>query len=479
MKKIISLLMAISLFCSLTLQAFAVQWRYDKAVVTIIDNGDASATAKQGSSGTRQIQYCINGGDWLDYIKPIEIDTEGITKIEARAIDNAGNISPIGDGEIRIDRTPPNAKIAVSTTEWTNKNVELLAAAWDEHSGVAKIINPIGESSNRYSAPANGTYTFTIIDNVGLSSYASVGISNIEKVIEPLKVDTTDEWTNKPMVIELPKQDKIALSGVSKYQYRIEGKDGQAVKLEEKPSFFENIVNSLKSLFFVTAYAADASDGWYDYIKPIVINGEGIDRVLFRAISHAGNITPVAAIEVKKDYTVPEASIWYNQKTNIVSINATDNLSGVKSITLPAVDKDGKNIVVSGSYAEFSPQKDGDYTVIIEDMATNKAEYTFPIALPVSGSDDDIVAIKPELKAIAGNPPQAIKTPGIVRVTGNFGKVIAANDTAVSDDKQPVENTIVPKTEKTIAVAEPTAKINWLAVFIIIALFFLLIIIII
>ena len=71
-------------------------------------------------SGLKSVEYRLSGdtvtSDWVDYTGTFGILNEGITYIEARAFDNAGNVS-YDNSVAKIDRTKPiNGTIEINTT---------------------------------------------------------------------------------------------------------------------------------------------------------------------------------------------------------------------------------------------------------------------------------------------------------------------------------------------------------------------------
>ncbi|HXG63908.1 MAG TPA: alpha-amylase family glycosyl hydrolase [Blastocatellia bacterium] len=75
-------------------------------------------SAADGGSGVKELRYWLNDGSVV--VVPgdsasVVINSEGITTVNVRAIDNAGNISALATQVVRIDLTPPTITGAAAT----------------------------------------------------------------------------------------------------------------------------------------------------------------------------------------------------------------------------------------------------------------------------------------------------------------------------------------------------------------------------
>ncbi|WP_420901695.1 immunoglobulin-like domain-containing protein [Paenibacillus whitsoniae] len=68
-------------------------------------------------SGVQKYQYKLGiGGDWVDYAgSAVMVDAEGETEVYARALDNAGNVSPEASAVVRIYRGVPSLTLLGET----------------------------------------------------------------------------------------------------------------------------------------------------------------------------------------------------------------------------------------------------------------------------------------------------------------------------------------------------------------------------
>jgi glycosidase len=75
-------------------------------------------SATDSGSGVKELRYWINGGNVIvvsGSSTSFTVNTEGITTINLRAVDNAGNISPLATQVIRLDTTAPQINLTTNT----------------------------------------------------------------------------------------------------------------------------------------------------------------------------------------------------------------------------------------------------------------------------------------------------------------------------------------------------------------------------
>ncbi|NLE22514.1 MAG: hypothetical protein GX624_07025, partial [Actinobacteria bacterium] len=73
-------------------------------------------SATDSASGIAEVSYRINGGDWLTGPLP-QITAEGLTTIDYKATDMAGNEEEMRTATVRIDRKAPVAKGLASSAK--------------------------------------------------------------------------------------------------------------------------------------------------------------------------------------------------------------------------------------------------------------------------------------------------------------------------------------------------------------------------
>jgi hypothetical protein len=196
-------------------------WTNQNVTVTITSGTDAH-------SGVNRTEYRINGGTWTTYTSNFTISTEGITTIEARTIDNAGNTSSTASKQAKIDKTAPTAPtISINPSSWTSGTATVtITPGTDSLSGVDKTeyrINggswQVYSSSFTISAEGITTIEARTIDKAGNSSTISSAQAKIDKTNPTISANpTTRDWGNTNVTVTLTYNDTGG-SGLSSIQY--------------------------------------------------------------------------------------------------------------------------------------------------------------------------------------------------------------------------------------------------------------------
>jgi len=196
-------------------------WTNDVVTVIITTSGSDNI------SGIDRIEYRINGGSWQVYSSSFAITNEGITTIEARIIDKAGNISSTASKQAKIDKTPPTApSITVNPSTWTNGTITVtITAGTDSFSGVNRTEYRINGGtwtvySSSFTVSTEGVHTIEArsIDNVGNISAISSAQAKIDKTAPTVTANPQSrDWGNTDVTVTLTYND--AGAGLSIKQY--------------------------------------------------------------------------------------------------------------------------------------------------------------------------------------------------------------------------------------------------------------------
>ena len=134
-------------------------------------------------------------------------------------------------GPFYLDNTAPEITLSPSAIDaWTNNNVNISVTGSDLQSGVSSItssssLTGSGTNPKSFTVTQNGTYTFSVTDNVGLVSEQSITIDKIEKelpVISASQTSSNDSWvTNGSSIISIEDMpvDLTLQSGIASSQY--------------------------------------------------------------------------------------------------------------------------------------------------------------------------------------------------------------------------------------------------------------------
>ncbi|MDT8718244.1 hypothetical protein IAI10_16375 [Clostridium sp. 19966] len=125
-------------------------------------------------------------------------------------------------------------------------------------------------------------------------------------------------------------------------------------------------------------YQIDSSTGsWTDYSSQVTVSTEGSHIIYARTLDNSGNISAVASSSFGIDKTAPVLNLTTDTTSPVSSItltaNASDNLSGIKSITLPSGN------VVNSSSTTYVVTANGSYTFTSTDNAGNTISQTITV----------------------------------------------------------------------------------------------------
>ncbi len=296
-------------------------WTNQNVTATITSGTDALSGVNRTEYRTR-----LDGGTWTSwttYSAPVPISAEGETSIEARTVDNAGNVSSSSDIEIAlIDTTiPTTPSVSLSTGTWTNQNVTAtITPGTDALSGVnrteyrTRLDGGTWTSWTTYTAPVmiedqgQTSIEARTIDNAGNTSESSViRVALIDKTLPttPSVSLSTETWTNQNVTATIT-SGTDALSGVNRTEYR-------------------------------TRLDGGTWTSWTTYTTPVTISTQGQTSIEARTIDNAGNVSDSSSIKTALiDTTIPttpsvslSTETWTNQNVTATITSGTDALSGV------------------------------------------------------------------------------------------------------------------------------------------------------
>lgn len=257
-------------------------------------NSNVSVSLTQGTdsgSGVNKTEYRLNGGSWTTYSNSFTISSNGETKIDARTIDNAGNVSSTDSKIVKIDKELPELSLTSSEVDWTNGNVTITAKGTDSYSGVKRIREVNGSwingSSMTKSVTANGAYRFEVEDNAGNIREGGINIAEIDKVAPLVSLNPDGSNTYKQShSTRLNIQD--LQSGIKAAEYRW-----------------------TNSSSFPTSNFSKVSHG--DSLT--TPNSTGKHYLHIRAEDNAGNVTEFTSNVFNVDRTNPEVTFETNGST--------------------------------------------------------------------------------------------------------------------------------------------------------------------
>ena len=113
-----------------------------------------------GGSGVKELRYWINGGG-VTVVEggaaSVQINAEGVNTLSVRAIDNAGNVSNVATGVVKLDFTPPaisGVSANPSILSAPNHKMRDVTISYNVADNFSPAICTLGVTSNE---PVNGT----------------------------------------------------------------------------------------------------------------------------------------------------------------------------------------------------------------------------------------------------------------------------------------------------------------------------------
>jgi len=317
-------------------------------------NGNVSitATASDSESGVQKIKT-PDGNFIYGSTANYTVSTNGTYNFIT--YDNVGNSTTKTITVSNIDRDMPTLTLTPSTNEWNNGNVVITTTATDASSGVKRINLPDGTYVNganaTFTATGNGTYSFTVEDNVGNTTTKVITVSNIDKDMPTLTLTpSSSNWISGNISITATATD--ASSGVK----RIKLPDG-------------TYVNNSSATFTAT------TNGTYNFE---VEDNAGNKTTKAITLSTIDKITPDVVI-----VSDPAQEAWTNGSVTL-KITASDGGSGVSNIKLP------NNNLVYADLTNYVVNSNGTYTFTVTDKAGNTTTKSF-----VVNNIDNVAPTKP------------------------------------------------------------------------------------
>ena len=280
--------------------------------------------------------------------------------------DVAGNTLTLQETVTNIDKTPPTGSLSHNPTDWVIDYVKIHWTASDSQSGFNRVVLPDGTSttdaSGDFTVTDNGTYTFTLYDNVGNSKILTENINNIDKIM-PEGVLSLQENRLTDEKIKISWKAFDLQSGFSKI-------------LLPDSTFSTNATGE-----FTVSQMGDYSFVIYDRV--------GNTRELSINVSNVDMINPI--LEVTQD-----TDKWTNGEITL-NWKADDYQSGLQNVILPSsesvTDKQGSYIVTeNGNYIFLAYDKIGN-GILVEHQVANIDKINPNLDLTVDSADDGGIQI--------------------------------------------------------------------------------------
>lgn len=302
----------------------------EKASFAIIDGTDVAY------SGFDRTEYKLSGAntsDWVTYKGEVTIEEEGITTIEARTIDVAGNKSDVVKEQLTLSSTSNTKEISIfpsGSEEWMNRELDVTVSYFDTSSsnGITAKTYELTTSSE-----FPGVLTQTLPDN-GVVNIADNGITYIH---------VRYEFEDGSSLVKTEGPYKIDEAAIEEFTMTLKDGVGNAVTTwTNQDLFLEMALTSQGQSTTELQYKIDGQLTWTTYESGVVIDNEGETRIIGRAVNEAGTVSEQQHVAAKIDKTIPSfEKIDLHETTNKdgvttynVSVTAKPDVSGISRIEL-------------------------------------------------------------------------------------------------------------------------------------------------
>ena len=390
----------------------------------------AKITATDENSGVVKIGWSTSQNDKINWQNGTDSYTFQYTNnatFYAFAQDAAGNISAAKEFTIdRIDSVNPIVDAADYETDWTQKK-SITITGVDKQSGIGQYALTTSttapstwQNSNVFTdLTENGTYFAWVKDNVQRVSVPfAVAIDTIDRTKPNMESITHSSTDNAP---------------IGKFAYPL-------FNVVDRPTLKANDEVGVKEIQyqFVADGAAPINTNWqtYDETNKPSMKQEFIGTVVGKAVDYAGNESDLIDAKFLFEQTSPTSSYllsdddWTNCDVTI-TVNAQDNFSGVRDITLP------NGTLVEGNIAKYKVSVSGVYNFAIRDNCGNITQYAVNVknidllapelshTLKPNDWTNDKVTI--ELVATDPLPEDGYASSGVQSITLPDGKVVESD----------------------------------------------------
>gem|GEM_PF-6201349 len=284
-----------------------------------------------------EIEVSFNEGSWTavtttgtgatDYNYAVASSgVNGTMQLRIRALDNHLTLpversdwalSPI----YSLDNADPTVSAAQNPTSDTNGNVTITLTITDPEAGASGIDTVVsdddldeGTAPDTFIVDVNGTYSFTVTDNVGHTARTSISITNIDKLDPIVSADIAtitsldNKYANSGATVTLTYVDQPATG-----DYKMSGVD------------ISQYVLSLDG----TAPASGATS-WTNYGGPIALNTKGTWYIHAKVCDNAGN----EVIETFGPYVINNSAPVATDGSVYVTEHASTALPNANRVTV-------------------------------------------------------------------------------------------------------------------------------------------------
>lgn len=407
-------------------------WYTSEVTVTL------SAEDTPGGSGVERTEYSLDdSATWIEYAGPFVISSEGITTIQYRSSDKAGNIEDAKSVEVKIDTRPPEINISGVSDGSYVREATISFDADDPSPGsevyiVSATLNVFPFDSGT-TVDTEGDYELIVFseDNAGNISSKSV-VFTIDRTAPEIIFNNPDDGGeyNSDQVLDFEVNDSDPyVETWSNYEngnvFSDEGAYSVTVNAWDRATNYSSssisfIIDKTKPETIHALSGTPGNNGWWvsdvtfylntsdpisggvssgvdktfyringglweEYTGGFTLSDEGTNVVEYYSVDEAGNIEDTKSVEIRIDKTAPNVTVnspssgtyYYGQEIEI-DFHCEDAISGLatsQAFLNGTEVNDGEHVFLTNP---------GNNTFIVEavDNAGNKRkiETTFTVA---------------------------------------------------------------------------------------------------
>jgi len=251
-----------------------------------------SLSSADSRSGVAATEYSIDGGaNWLPYASSFSISNEGITTVQYRSTDNAGNVETAKNITVQIDKTAPTTSASLDPTApnglngWYTRDVAVNFSATDNSSGVAGVeysINGAGWLSytNGFSITNEGVTNirYRSTDVAGNVETAKTITVRIDKSAPTVSLSANPSRlrspNGKPVTVQLRGTGADAVSGLASVSYTVTDEYGTSLSIPTR-TLSGNSANWTDSIELEASRNGDDADGRVYHIVATITDVAG------------------------------------------------------------------------------------------------------------------------------------------------------------------------------------------------------------
>lgn len=383
---------------------------------------DFTITAAADDAGPSPValQYRLNGGAWQLYSGAGEVSEEGVSTLEARALDGAGNASDITEAAtVRFDSLAPD--LSLSSTAHLNPagSATVNVTVSDSGSGVNTVKYASGSqdiayfetgagevlTGSSFETSGGGTYTVYASDVLGNSSVKQITV-NTYPSIDSIKDQTLNEDTSLDVNVNVSDIETLA------------GNLSVSASSSNKTLMPDPTVTNLDGALTLSLVPAENKNGTTT-ITVFVTDGDDLTN----STSFLVTVDPVddAPVGTADDYSTDEdVALSVGPEQGVLANDLDVDNDGLSAILVSSTTNGTLLLNPNGSF-EYQPNSNFNGSDSFSYKVSDGISESEPILvnLTITAVDDS---------PIAGDDEYSVDEDGVLSVTADLGVLLNDSD---------------------------------------------------